>query len=304
MADETTETAVQSNDNWLQIDATPTEADPADTAETDEAEADDQTEENAADTAPEDEPADQPEQEEGEADADDAAKGADEQTDQFTLKHLDETKTVSREEVVQLAQKGMDYDRIRQKYDEQTGSLNALKSENDAVSAKVKFMEDFAVKNGYRNMDEMFDSVTAAQIAEQTGVTQEVALKQVRLDRREQELAAKEAKLSQEKTAQTSAAEQQAAAEAKKNADFAEFANSEYGKLDASKIPQDVWDTYAAGGCTLVQAMMQYENAQLKVKLAAQQKNAENKQRSAGSRRSAGAGQKKDPWDEAWAANP
>jgi hypothetical protein len=35
----------------------------------------------------------------------------------FTLKHLGEVRTVGRDEVITLAQKGLDYDRIRGKYD-------------------------------------------------------------------------------------------------------------------------------------------------------------------------------------------
>lgn len=42
----------------------------------------------------------------------------------FTLKHLDEVKNVSRDEVVTLAQKGLDYDRIRTKLDHLTGPPN------------------------------------------------------------------------------------------------------------------------------------------------------------------------------------
>ena len=65
---------------------------------------------------PETDPADQHEPEEGGGGTGEAEdKTAEKETDQFTLKHLDETKTVSREEVVTLAQKGMDYDRLEGK---------------------------------------------------------------------------------------------------------------------------------------------------------------------------------------------
>lgn len=310
MATETTGTATQDNENWLEVgDAIDDTASTADTAELqqDDDQTADETEESAADTTPEADTADQPENADGDTEPDGEKPDAKEQTDQFVLKHLDETRTVSRDEAVQLAQKGLDYDRVRQKYDEQSESLkelDSLKQYKETVSAKIKFMEEFATKNGYHSMDEMFDVIQASQIAEQTGISQEAALKQVHLDRREQELAAKEAKLTQEKTAQTSAADQQKAAEAKRQADFTEFSKSEYGKIEATKIPQEVWQTYNAGGCTLVQAYMAYENAQLKTELAAQEKNADNKRRSAGSRKTAGAGQKKDPWEAAWDANP
>ena len=49
--------------------------------------------------------------------AEDIQTEAEVQADRFELKHLDEKRSVSREEVIALAQKGLDYDRIRAKYD-------------------------------------------------------------------------------------------------------------------------------------------------------------------------------------------
>ncbi len=43
----------------------------------------------------------------------------------FTLKHLDEVKNVSREEVITLAQKGLDYDRIRTRLDQAASGADA-----------------------------------------------------------------------------------------------------------------------------------------------------------------------------------
>ena len=64
------------------------------------------------------------------ADRQDAAEEVREgaETDLFTLKHLDERRTVNREEVIALAQKGLDYDRIRAKYD----ALRAKQPEQDS----------------------------------------------------------------------------------------------------------------------------------------------------------------------------
>ena len=46
----------------------------------------------------------------------------------YTLRHLGETKNVGREEVIALAQKGMDYDRIRSKLGDASRELEALRS--------------------------------------------------------------------------------------------------------------------------------------------------------------------------------
>ncbi len=53
-------------------------------------------------------------------------KGGDQTDGLFRLKHLDKTLDVGRNELIRLAQKGLDYDRIRSKYSE----LSAFKSEN------------------------------------------------------------------------------------------------------------------------------------------------------------------------------
>ena len=46
----------------------------------------------------------------------------------YTLRHLGETKNVGREEVIALAQKGMDYDRIRSKLGDASRELEALRA--------------------------------------------------------------------------------------------------------------------------------------------------------------------------------
>jgi hypothetical protein len=54
----------------------------------------------------------------------------------FALKHLGEVKTVGRDEIVTLAQKGLDYDRQRQKNDELLSRNNALAAETERLRAR------------------------------------------------------------------------------------------------------------------------------------------------------------------------
>jgi hypothetical protein len=62
---------------------------------------------------------------EPEADAAGRSGMTDSGSDQsFTLKHLSEVRTVGRDEVITLAQKGLDYDRIRGKYDAAVAELS------------------------------------------------------------------------------------------------------------------------------------------------------------------------------------
>ena len=64
----------------------------------------------------------------------------------FILKYLGETMTVDKDKAVELAQKGMDYDRIRRRYD--TLKTTAYKERGDSKAVKRamdidEFMEDY-----------------------------------------------------------------------------------------------------------------------------------------------------------------
>jgi hypothetical protein len=59
----------------------------------------------------------------------------------FTLKHLDEVRTVGRDEVVRLAQQGMDYDRVRSERDQ-------LRKYRDELGPALEMVRDFAGKSG------------------------------------------------------------------------------------------------------------------------------------------------------------
>lgn len=59
---------------------------------------------------------------------------ADQTPETFTLKHLDQVRQVGKEEVVTLAQKGLDYDRIRTERDE----LRQYRQEADPALELVK----------------------------------------------------------------------------------------------------------------------------------------------------------------------
>ena len=63
--------------------------------------------------------ADQPESQEPPEEGQNGDKPTQRETDQFLLKHLGNERTVTREEIIPLAQKGLDYDRVRAKLTEQ-----------------------------------------------------------------------------------------------------------------------------------------------------------------------------------------
>lgn len=237
--------------------------------------------------------ADQPEQKSEEADKEDTkSEDATKATDQFTLKHLDEVKTVSKDEVVALAQKGMDYDRLKTKSEERYATLDG---EHKQALAALDVFAKIAQKSNYKDVAELADA-TLAQMMVDNGEfsTAETALKQIRLDRREKELAEKEKQLN-------SAGD----TKAKVDADAKAFIDK-YPKVDLGTIPQEVWDRVNKGE-SLVTAYSEYtvdktqkdaaaEIERLKTELEATKKNADNKSRSTGSVTSAGKDAIKDPW--------
>lgn len=237
---------------------------------------------------PETDPADQQEPVEGEGDTGETEK---EETDQFTLKHLDEVKTVSKEEVVTLAQKGMDYDRLKQKSEER---YMALESEKKLVESRIAIFDEIAKQGGFSDVGELIDNIQAEQLAQRTGVDTETALQQVRLERREKALAEKEKQLTSEKTSRNKVDEDARA--------FVE----KHPNVDFGAIPKEVWDKVNAGESLLSaydgfmadkeQKELAAENERLKAELEAAKKNADNKSRSTGSATSAGKDSVSDPW--------
>ena len=289
MLEETMETTVTAGpDDWddIEIGDEPSENVGDETVEA----AEDLTE----DTASEADKADQPEQPEDEADVDDDEDKDDKETDQFTLKHLNETKTVSRDEVITLAQKGMDYDRIRQRMDEQSAAYSALQADTAQTSSKLRILDEIASQSGFADVDELLEDVQADMLADEVGVDKSVALQKIRLDRYENELRAREERLVNER-----AVSAQRQAEESRKQDFREFLQSEY-VTDPHKIPQEVWDIYNKGGRSLVQAFAAYDNTRLKAENEALKRNADNRGRSTGSRKSVGRTPGKDKDDDLW----
>lgn len=272
-----------------------------DDEETDDAADGDQTEdadeqEDTAETKGEDKE-DTPEGADGN-EAKPGEKAKDDQT--FELKYMGEVKTVSKDEVITLAQKGMDYDRVKSKYE----ALANVKAELEALTAEkaksdevVEFVAELAREQGL-NISAFIDQTRASLIAQKEGIDFKTALERVRLNRERAELE----KAKSQKTVENRE-------EQKRREEIQEFVSA-YPQIDPSKIPQEVWEQVAKGE-RLLTAYRNYEvaqeNASLKQKIAelertleAERKNKENKAKSTGTRSSAGNMPKKDKWFVGW----
>jgi transposase-like protein len=195
----------------------------------------------------------------------------------FKLKYLGEEIEVTREEAVTLAQKGKDYDRIREKYDElkATAAKNAERDESiDALAKEMGITPDDFIESAWLSF------------YQSKGLDADTAREKAALAKEKREIAREKAAKAEADKQQQDAEAAKQAAEARKQKEFREFI-AKRPDVKAEDIPPAVWADFKAG-VPLVAAYAMHENAGLKAKLAALEKNASNAARSTGSKASAG----------------
>lgn len=265
------------------------------------------TDQLEAETAPEETPAEEPDEAAEQPAEDVTADGTDTpaqepQTEQQTggadqprtweLRHLDEVRTVNEADMVTLAQKGMDYDRVRSQYDE--------------FKPVMEMFSQFANKQGMNTKE--YIALIRAQAKQADGLNEADARRAVELEDREAAVAAVEAERQAQQAAADRAEQARAAAESRRQADIEEFRKTfpEAAK-DPKSIPQQVWDA-VRGGSSLVSAYAQFavqqaqqDAASARREAASAQQNRTNAERSTGSMKSAGSGLKaRDAFLEGW----
>lgn len=198
-----------------------------------------------------------------------------------------------------LAQKGMDYDRVKQK---QTDAQTAL----DSANSKLAYFEQLASSQNM-TLDQLIDDVMATQLSAREGIDKTVALGRVQVDRERKALEAEKARLSQADTDKSEAQKRQ-------QKDIDEFSKEYpdvFAKLatDKDAIPKEVWDDVSRG-MTLVSAYSKHEKAALKAENERLKAEAEklkqkqiNKSRSTGSQATKGEDSGRDFADMWWDEN-
>ena len=222
--------------------------------------------------------ADQPEAEtsdgnpEPEAEENTEAEDADQYLE---LKHFDEVKKVGKEEAKVLAQKGMDYDRIRGKLDE---------AEKD--NAKLKEYEKFLgeLKGDFDTVEDLIDDTRARIMADKEHISHEDAL----------------AKVKENRTAETTAEVKQPEPDPDefRKRSFALFVES-YPDVKPTDIPAEVWKDVEHTQ-DLVASYAKYERSKLKEEIETLKNNAKNSARSTGSMKSSGSGKIESEYDRMW----
>lgn len=256
-------------------------------------EAEQETEESPEkETEDEDEPEEDADQQESEEE-DDSDDGKPEETEEkkeskesdptFTLKHLDEVREVGRDEVVRLAQMGLDYDRIR--------------SDRDSIKPKFEEYEAFLKRiAGDQSIEDLIDSTLAkldVADAEKKGeeLDEVEQFKKLRMERVKREAKnpppAKEEPKTEEEV------------EKERLSKSIQRFIKEYPDVKATDVPPEVWKDYRGRRADLVDCYRLYETKKLKDELKSLKQNQKNKERSTGSKKSAG---KKavDHWFDGW----
>ena len=194
------------------------------------------------------------------------------QPELFTLKNRDETRQVTRDELVAMAQKGWDYDHVRQERDQ----LRQYRQEADPALELVK---SYAQRNGM-SVGDYLDYCRKQELIA-TGMNEQDAAARVSMEKERADLARQRAEIQAYQDQQNSVlkhAQQQAQA---RKQDIEAFYQS-YPGVDPKSIPPEVWGA-VRGGDTLTNAYTRWENKRLQAELAAARQNKANRDKTPGS---------------------
>lgn len=201
----------------------------------------------------------------------------------FKLKVKGEEREVDLDEMTALAQKGGDYDGLK-------ADRDTLRDENGKLKEYESFLKELA-DNGGISIDEVMESTRVEMLmrkAERDGedLTEEEARKQVKAAHKKQEPKEEPA---HEKTAEERAQE------------AVQAFVKRYPNVKSEDIPQSVWDDANRTG-DLIGAYQEYRLQKMSEEITQLKQNNKNKERSTGSRKTAGASSTKTKVDEAWEA--
>lgn len=239
---------------------------------------DNDTEDNepAEDAQPEEEVTDE-ESTEPESETEEQGEETEERNQLFEINYLGNKEQLTLEQMTELAQKGRDYDHVRQERDN-------LKSE---TGRQLAFLKKLADKSGV-SVDEQIDLTEAMWLVDEEAekgntITETEALLRVQRGRKDQPA-------------------EETPAEPEYHPEVAKFLKA-FPEVKAEDIPQEVWDRTRELGGDLLGAYRDWKDQQTQKEIASykqQLQNKKNEQRSTGPRSSAGANRQKDAFDEGW----
>lgn len=216
--------------------------------------------------------------------------------DTFTIKVNKEERTCTREEVISLAQKGADYDRVKDQLTESRKTAADIQAQLDGQQEAMEVLADVAKDAGVE-IPALLDTLRVGLLKKQ-GLSEDAAKERLARLKAEKENAALKAAKPAEKAEPAEDSKQRVARE------LAEFRGA-YPKVELSdellsKLMPDVQK-----GKSLTESYRGYEAAQkderiaeLERQLAAEKQNRENRVSSPGSQKDSGGRRTKDEFDD------
>ena len=270
-------------------DVTETDDDSQDTSsdDQDDSEGDDFAEDEDTDDSEEDDADGGDEGEDGNTDADKT----------FTIKVNKEERKVTLEEMTTLAQKGADYDRVKEQNTRHQQTIADLQTKLEGVSSQQAALDILGTiaQRSNLSLDQLAESLYI-NFRKQAGASEDVAREELKSAKLEKELNSYKAK-------QTQQQEQETDAEARAKRDLEDFAR-EYPDVELTEELVDKLVPGIQNGMSLSAAYRKHEKAQdsariaeLERQLAAKAQNDKNKKRSPGSQRDSGGRSPKSDYD-------
>ena len=213
----------------------------------------------------------------------------------FTLKYKGQEEQYTREQLMELAQKGRDYDGLREDRDRLRDHHPALEL-IDRYAARNNMTREQYLEFAQRRADEDEAAPVVRQLMEAgtpEAVARELALRRLQETRGQ-------ARRQQEQQAAQTREEQQRNAEAEKQAGYralVDYANQ--NGIDLSQLPQEVLRDINAGMKPL-EAYLRYENASLRLERSQREQNEKNKDKNPGRVNDKAPAAVKDPFDDAF----
>ena len=212
----------------------------------------------------------------------------------FDLKYNKETKQYTRQQVTELAQKGLNYDHVTEQRDrlqQEIADLTKFRDENSAILDTLRAAAEASGKSVPEYLTSIRTNLLVAQ-----GISPETARERILREDAEQRLHSKQ-------KAEEAAASSKRDAEQRQKDDIARF-QKKYKDVDPKTIPQEVWEA-VRGGELLTDAYGDYQRRELErqlreanEKLEIRAKNESNRQKSLGSLQSTKQETGKDPFLE------
>ena len=220
----------------------------------------------------------------------------------FTIKVNEEERTVSLEEMTALAQKGADYDRIKERDAKSQQTIQDLQAQIDSFTAKQGVLDvlDIIAQKSGSSLEQLAESLYI-NFRKSGGASEDAAREELKTAKLEKELGALK---SQQTKQQEKASEEESRAQREMEQFRSEYPDVELTEELVDKLVPDVQKgmTLSAAYRKLEKAQEAEKIAELERKLAAKQQNAKNRRSSPGSQQDSGGSRSKDPFDEFMAA--